>query len=433
MTPQSNFMIMAVIQPDRKEDLRQLLASLTSKPGYADAHNELIPFARLDTLHMARFTIIEAHTADDIRLHGVEPTEWQPKLVFLGDCDGEAEILLRQMVAMAESGLRQVFSHCEDYSEHGSLLDWLLKRNIKASANYINWVGRTVKQIREEAALHKTLLDYLQDNHQQLQTLNLRELRQRLLTHVELELDAGRLTLSKPEPTPSTWKIKNLAHKFGIPLILLLLSPLLVVSAPIIAIWLRSLENSDPEIALRPDREHIKTMTLQEDHDVSNHFNVFGDVKPGILRLILIKFLLLVLDYSSRHIYKRGFLTRIRTIHFARWVLLENNRHIYFASNYDGSHESYMDDFINKVAWGLNLVFSNGVGYPATRWLVKGGAEREHLYKYTLRRHQLPSELWYKAYPGLTAYDLSRNSRIRAGVENYPVSDEDIRQWLRLI
>jgi hypothetical protein len=33
-----------------------------------------------------------------------------------------------------------------------------------------------------------------------------------------------------------------------------------------------------------------------------------------------------------------------------------------FASNYDGSLESYMDDFINKVAWGLNLVFSNGVG-----------------------------------------------------------------------
>jgi hypothetical protein len=112
---------------------------------------------------------------------------------------------------------------------------------------------------------------------------------------------------------------------------------------------------------------------------------------------------------------------------------MDNNRRIYFSSNYDGSHESYMDDFINKVAFGLNLVFSNGVGYPSTRWLVKGGAQREQQYKYTLRRHQLPSEVWYKAYPGLTANDLSRNSRIRQGVEIRQSSDEEIREWLSLI
>ena len=29
-----------------------------------------------------------------------------------------------------------------------------------------------------------------------------------------------------------------------------------------------------------------------------------------------------------------------------------------------------MDDFINKVALGLNLVFSNGIGWPRTRFLV---------------------------------------------------------------
>ena len=31
-----------------------------------------------------------------------------------------------------------------------------------------------------------------------------------------------------------------------------------------------------------------------------------------------------------------------------------------FLSTYDGSLESYMDDFIDKVAWGLNAIFSNG-------------------------------------------------------------------------
>ena len=79
---------------------------------------------------------------------------------------------------------------------------------------------------------------------------------------------------------------------------------------------------------------------------------------------------------------------------------MNNDRSLLFASNYDGSLESYMDDFINKVAWGLNLVFSNGMGYPTTRWLIKDGAEQEQKFKYSLRRHQLPTQVWYKAYPG---------------------------------
>ena len=48
-----------------------------------------------------------------------------------------------------------------------------------------------------------------------------------------------------------------------------------------------------------------------------------------------------------------------------------------------------MDDFIDKVAWGLNVVFSNGVGYPRTRWLVLGGATDEQALQGFLRDHQV--------------------------------------------
>ena len=92
-----------------------------------------------------------------------------------------------------------------------------------------------------------------------------------------------------------------------------------------------------------------------------------------------------------------------------------------------------MDDFINKAGWGINLVFFSGVGYPTTRWLIKEGAHREQQFKYTQRRHQLGTEVWYKAYPDLTATDLSHNSRIRKGVEIRQSCDAEIREWLRLI
>ena len=434
MIPQSNFLILAVIDPSRKQDLRKLFIQMTSKPGIADPLNSRVPFSRLARLHVARFTILEANTLDDIRRYGMEPAPWQSTLVFQGDCDGEAEDLLREMISIAEAGLREIFSFCMDYDANQPLLQWLLKHNQKPSADYVNWIGRSVQQVHEEAALQRSLSHKLQELLAELHAeVDIRKIRQQLLTHVELELDAGTLSLTPPPPTPSDWKLRNTLHKLGVPLLLLLLAPLLLISAPVILFLLRRHERSDPEFDIRPERDHIHSLSIQEDHYVSNHFNVFGDVKPGLFRLSLLKFLLMILDYTSRHIYNKGYLTRIRTIHFAHWVLLDNNRRILFMSNYDGSHESYMDDFINKVAWGLNLVFSNGVAYPATRWLVKGGAEREHIYKYTLRRHQLPSEVWYKAYPGLTAYDLSRNSKIRAGVKEYPVNDKQLREWLRLI
>jgi hypothetical protein len=92
-----------------------------------------------------------------------------------------------------------------------------------------------------------------------------------------------------------------------------------------------------------------------------------------------------------------------------------------------------MDDFINKVAFGLNLVFSNGVGYPRTKFLLSGGAQEELAFKYFLRRHQVPTQVWYKAYPGLTAADLARNTRIREGLEAQTMTEAEAGRWLAMI
>ena len=73
---------------------------------------------------------------------------------------------------------------------------------------------------------------------------------------------------------------------------------------------------------------------------------------------------LLGLDYANRHVFNRDNLAGVRTIHFARWVPVDDGRRLIFASSYDGTLESYMDDFIDRLSWGLNAVFSNGMGYP---------------------------------------------------------------------
>jgi len=427
-------MITAPIASNREAGLRQLLASMNQAPGMADPRNTLVPFYQFGRLHVARFVIIEANTNDDLRAYGIDPTHWQPMLGFIGDIDGRSDIFLAELVVRAGAGLRQIFSHCQGFNaEQTDLLKWMKQHNRRPTANYVNWRGRTVAQIHEELALSNALRDQLAKVVDEPGGKDPQYIRRRLIEFVENELAARRLRLSPPEPTPPGWFIGNLVHLIALPLALIILSPVIVVAAPFILIRLRKLEKSDPENLLRPEREHLHRLATQEDLDVTNHFNVFGQVKPGRFRRYTIRFLLLLLDYAARHVYKRGYLTRIQTIHFARWVLLDDNGRVYFASNYDGSADSYMDDFINKVAWGLNLVFSNGVGYPRSRWLIKGGAEYEEKYKRTLRRNQLPSATWYKACPGVTAVDLARNSRIREGLEKANPGASEIRDWLRLL
>jgi hypothetical protein len=226
--------------------------------------------------------------------------------------------------------------------------------------------------------------------------------------------------------------LRNSVHLIGVPLALLVLAPLLLVYLPVFIYQLRSREKHDLEIAPRVDLSYERKLARLEDYDVTNQYTATGSLKPGLFRRWTLTFLFWVLDWTTRHIFVRGHLARIPTIHFARWVFLNQKKRLVFASNYDGSLESYMDDFINKVGWGLNLVFSNGVGYPTTNWLVLDGSKNEQKFKYFLRRHELPTDVWYKAYPGLTAFDLKRNTLIRQGIEKSTMSEAELRQWVAL-
>ncbi len=434
MIPQSIFTITANIASGKEEGLRELLTSMNQAPGVADPRNTLLPFYQFGRLHGARFVIIEANTNDDLRAYGVEPGQWPPTLGFIGDIDGASDIFLAELAVRAGAGLRRIFAHCEGFdAEQTDLLAWMKRHNRRAIANYVNWRGRTVVQIREEFALGKALREQVLQVTKEEGSSDPRFVHRRLGEFVDKEIAAGRLSLSPPEPTPPGWFIGNIAHLIALPLVLMALTPFIVIGAPFFLIRLRMLERSAPENLLRPSREHVRNMAMQEDFDVTNQFNVFGQIKPGRFRLYTIRSLLILVDYAVRHIYKRGFLTRIQSIHFARWVLMDDNKRAFFATTYDGSVDSYMDDFINKVAWGLNLIFSNGVGYPKSRWLIKGGADYEEKYKRTIRRAQLPSASWYNAHPGLSAVDMARNGSIRKGLELANPSTSELRDWLRLL
>src|SRR5689334_7241422 len=164
MLPQSAVLIMAPVAEGRENELESLLGSLNRQPSWADPNNALVPFGKLDRLHMARFIILRDPTPDDIRVHGLPPAGLRPSLAFFADCDGPADAFLAELARTCGPGLRQIFGCCEGFDAGADVLAWLRRRQHPIAAAYVNWVGRTVRQIREEAALHKALLAWLDAN-----------------------------------------------------------------------------------------------------------------------------------------------------------------------------------------------------------------------------------------------------------------------------
>jgi hypothetical protein len=429
--PQDGFLVAAPILPGRREALQDLLASMNRRPGEADPMNAVLPFGKFRKLHFSRFVILDDQTLGDLEAYGMSFPNAPLYLVFLGDCDGPARTLLKELAEQAAPGLRCIFAHCEGFSENADLLAWMRTHSVRAAASYVNFSGRTVRQIRKEAALHAILAAALK-------TTPAKETPQQCLSRLrQIVADSGPL-VSPPAPAPVLFRLRRLVagmlagSAIVIAATLLLLTPLILL-IPIFLYWLRRLEMSDPVITPLAQDAHIGALASLEDLDLVNQFSAFGSVKPGAFRGVTLVCILFALNFANRVLYARGRLARIGTIHFARWVLLDGGRRLFFASNYDRSLETYADDFVNKVAFGINLVFSNGIGFPRTRFLLLDGAKNERNYQHYLRRHQIVTQVWYNAYPGLTAFEINRNARIRAGLFDASMTTEQIRKFLALI
>lgn len=427
-------MVVAPLDVKRTDELRSLLATMNRAPGMADPDNEIIPFGRLQALHFARIVVLEDQTLDDITAaYGLRRQNYPTYLTFLADFDGDVDDFRREMVAIAGKGLARIFSFCVDFKPGSDLIRWMKQHEHRPATMYVNWVGRSMLQIREENALSEVLQKRMLANESEFQQNSPEEIRRAAKEFVRQEVNSQRLKLTPLTKASLGWRVRNLLHLVFVPLVLLFFSPLILLYLPIFFIQLRRREKRDLEIAPRPSAEHVERLARLEDHDVTNQFTAMGSLKPGLFRRWTLVTLLWLVEYTTRHIYTRGHLARVPSIHFARWVFIDDKRRLVFCSNYDGSLESYMDDFINKVAFGLNVVFSNGIGYPRTNWLVFQGAKDEQRFKYFIRRHELPTEVWYNGHSGLTNFDLFRNSRIRSGLEQQSMTNDEAGQWLELL
>lgn len=426
--PQNDLTIRAPLEPSREASLRERLADINKAP----ADNPILPLGRLDTLHFARLLIVEGPD---------HPGEYASALFFLANVDGPVSDFLRKLASDFGEGLDLIFASCQGYPESGarnlsSRLRFLEKHSVPSQTFYINTVGRTVRQIRDEDELYQAIQDFL-DHYSPGPDDAPRDIRQAIIDFVQNHSELADMVSPRPRPG-KLWKAVEQLRLAGF---LVAGGIILFWGWPLLLAWLIGisvLEKADTEFTHRAPLSRLNQLRATEDFLPHNPFAAVGYVKPGLLRRITARGLLLPAQVVVRHIFNNGNLAGIPllgldgvyTIHFARWTLLENDRRLLFTSNYDGSMESYMVDFIDKVAWGLNIIFSNGFGYPRTRLLVFGGARNEQRFKDYLGLHQLENLVWYSPYPHLTALQMASNQVIRDGLRGH-MSNRQAQAWLK--
>jgi len=408
---------------EQVDELRRRLDDLGAQGGEPTGLPR-VPFAELSGVHFARLVLLEDEADPDGQ---VIPAT----LLLMSEIDAPLDRHLRELAEIGGAGLDAVFGLCDGYPAEagpGPRASFLRERMLPAQAAYVNTIGRTVEQIRREESLRRAIGDFL-DAGGARSGEDPQVVRADIQRFVRGEPSLAWARRRAPRPS-LRWRAGELVHAVAGAGALVICTPLLVLILPVWLAVLRLHERAEEAPHLRPDPEHARCLAALEDHVAQNPFSALGPIKPGPFRRTTLRAVLWLIDYGSRHVFTRNDLAGVKTIHFARWLVLDDWSRAIFTSYYDGSLESYMDDFIDKVAFGLNASFSNGIGYPRTRFLLFQGAKREEEFKDFLRRRQIPTQVWYSAYEQLSAHNIENNALIRSGLFG-PLAAAEAKAWLQ--
>lgn len=167
-------------------------------------------------------------------------------------------------------------------------------------------------------------------------------------------------------------------------------------------------------------------------HKAQNHLISYTTIKPGKLRYAALRLVLFFTGLTIALKGKRGELSGITTIHFARWLIIDKYR-LLFLTNYYGTWDSYLDEFIDQASGGLTGIWTNTVGFPRSQWLNGGGAKLEQRFKIYARRSQVQTLYHYQAYPDLSVDQIEDHLKLNKILSNEDRTDADCEAVLRML
>ena len=108
---------------------------------------------------------------------------------------------------------------------------------------------------------------------------------------------------------------------------------------------------------------------------------------------------------------------KVGSVHDMRFVFIDNDTRMIFATTFDGDWDPYIDDFVTKIPDYLDIIDSAWEGWPG----IRSPEAKDYLAK-----HQITAEGWYVGNPDLTVAETRRLKRLGKAVDEFldKVGDE---------
>ncbi|WP_452601800.1 hypothetical protein [Pontimicrobium sp. MEBiC06410] len=414
MTRQNAVSLQIPIIPSQIEAVTTLL----NTGGNPSKEDSFFSFGKIPTVHFARWIIAP------------KTDKYPASLIYAANIDGSEKQHLIDLVNILPSDLDQIFANCVGYPEEAERNDknrlaYLQKYKIKTPGFYVGAPNRTVQQVHKEAELHNTVRDYVKDNGKDWS--NRKEAYKAIQAFLakDSKWDWAREYYHLPQ--------KNYIKTILLALLLIVILPFLLIFIIIIHFFYELRAKPFGKTQNQIPLEHLAQLKSQEDIIYQNQLSQVFETKGGLRKLGL-KFFLWATSYAARSWFVEGQLMGTPTIHFARWVLIDGGNRFVFFSNFDGSFDEYLGDFVDNNGWGLNAIYGAAKGYPRTFFMFGGGSYKVLEFMGWGRLTQVPTPIWYSAYPWYGLQQIVDKSKLRVELFNSgELNDQEIKTMLSRI
>jgi hypothetical protein len=101
---------------------------------------------------------------------------------------------------------------------------------------------------------------------------------------------------------------------------------------------------------------------------------------------------------------------KVGTVHDMRFVFLDNDTKLLFATAYDGDWDAYIDDFVAKIPDYLDIISSAFEGWPG----IRSPEAKDYFLKY-----QITAAGWYVANPDLSVVETRKLKRMGRALDEF--------------
>lgn len=449
---QTPLSVVARIRYGEHDNLRDLLR------GLGDEINNNVAKPRLDfqrtTTYFGRLVILD------------NDPHYAPLLLFESQFDGSLDDYLDSLVAASASTLDEIFGKCEGYPSLGgsdlrAFRKWIKAHSRPVATYYAAYKPLTLEMARANLKLREDIRAEL-DRQQAAGALakmspeQVRALIQKFVADNRLPVGSAsmpflnigdKLMVHTPPPAASPVPKDRAWHQylvlygrmkmFGKLAQWFFNSFVPFVIKIVLAPWrwvLHKKEKEDAEAYVPPPP--VQSLTLNKEFfNVENQLNKnqmthVVEVKPGLFRRLTLRAVLFGIDKLSRYGLTAGRLADVATVHFARWIYIDDGKRLLFTSNFDGPWSAYLTDFVDRTSEYLTGIWTNTMNFPPTRDLLFEGAQDIDGFAWFLRINQLPTEVWYAAFRKETVISIVSTTQIAQQMKGKLEGDE-LTAWLR--